>query len=297
MVEFRQIRYAIAVAKERSFTRAAARLNISQSAVSEQVKLLEERIGFALLTRTGSGVEVTERGRVFLHEAERVANDVMGLADVARHLRGVAVDKLSVGIISGLAPIILPRMFPKKGMPENVQLEVHTAPTRVIFNDLAKGRLDIGFAIEVEPDLVPAGLSVSRFFDVEIVLIAPPGHPLAAGKAPVKLARVANEPMIMSELSVGYGRVVMNMLSDLGIRPRIQAVVDNVETMKVMVQLGMGLALIPEGAADSEVELGLLESLRIAPAHQVTIYSYRPREGYNRHREALHAEILGSLGT
>lgn len=295
-MEFRQIRYAVAVAKERSFTKAAARLNISQSAVSEQVKLLEERVGFPLLTRTGSGVEMTERGRVFLHEAERVTNDLMSLADVARHLRGVVVDKISLGIISGLAPIILPRMFPNGGMRENLQIEIRTAPTRVIFNDLNKGRLDIGFAMEVEPDLVPSGLIVTRFFDVEMVLITPPGHPLGTSKAPLDIGLVVNEPMIMSELSVGYGPVVMDMLNDLGMRPRIQAVVDNVETMKVMVQLGMGLALIPDGAADNEARLGLLETVRVTPTRRITIDSYRPREGLTRHRENLHAEIMGSLG-
>ncbi len=65
-MEFRQIRYALSVLKERSFTKAATRLNISQSAVSEQVKLIEEEIGFALFRRTPRGVEVTERGRTFL---------------------------------------------------------------------------------------------------------------------------------------------------------------------------------------------------------------------------------------
>src|SRR2546429_4975728 len=70
-LEFRQIRYALSVAKERSFTKAAKRLNISQSAVSEQIKLLEQDIGFPLFRRTSGGIELTERGRTFIIEAER----------------------------------------------------------------------------------------------------------------------------------------------------------------------------------------------------------------------------------
>ena len=89
-MEFRQIRYALAVAKERSFTKAAGRLRISQSAVSEQVKLLEERVGFSLFRRTGRGIEPTERGRMFLYEAERVVTDLMNLSDVARGFRASA---------------------------------------------------------------------------------------------------------------------------------------------------------------------------------------------------------------
>ena len=76
-MDFRQLRYALAVSKERSFTQAAKRLNISQSAVSEQVKLLEEEIGFELFRRTSRGIESTERGRTFLYESERVVTRLL----------------------------------------------------------------------------------------------------------------------------------------------------------------------------------------------------------------------------
>jgi DNA-binding transcriptional LysR family regulator len=85
-LEFRQIRYAVSVAKERSFTKAAKRLNISQSAVSEQVKMLEEEAGFAIFRRTPRGIDLTERGRTFLYEAERIASVVLSLTDSARLL-------------------------------------------------------------------------------------------------------------------------------------------------------------------------------------------------------------------
>jgi DNA-binding transcriptional LysR family regulator len=295
-VEFRQIRYAIAVAREGSFTKAAERLNISQSAVSEQVKLLEERLGFDLLNRTGRGVEMTERGRVFLYEAERVAGDFMNLADVARHLREAAAEKVNIGIISGLAPILVPKLFPAGLVPDNVQLEIRTAPTRAIFDALHKGRLDFGFAIAVDPDLVPSGLSVRRLFEVDLVLITRPGQlpdQLPGGsRGPVDPRRLMEEPIIMSELSVGYGVAVMDMLSDLGVRPRIRAVVDNIETMKVMVQSGIGHAFVPAGAADTEVALGLLEVVPLAPPRRLTIETYRPRMGLSKQKEALYAGFV-----
>jgi DNA-binding transcriptional LysR family regulator len=82
-LDFRQLRYALSVYKERSFTKAAKRLNISQSAVSEQVKLLEEEIGFELFNRTSGGIESTDRGRTFLYESERVMGDLLSLSDSA----------------------------------------------------------------------------------------------------------------------------------------------------------------------------------------------------------------------
>jgi DNA-binding transcriptional LysR family regulator len=108
-MEIRQIRYALAVARERSFTGAAQRLHISQSSVSEQVALLEDEVGFKLFHRTGRGVETTERGRSFLAEADRVAREFVGLSDTARRLNGAAFETFTMGMGSGMAGLIVPR--------------------------------------------------------------------------------------------------------------------------------------------------------------------------------------------
>jgi DNA-binding transcriptional LysR family regulator len=203
-VEFRQIRYALSVAKERSFTKAAARLNISQSAVSEQVKLLEDEIGFPLFRRTGRGIELTERGRTFLYEAERVVGDVLSLSDTARRLRGVPADTLTLGMGSGMAPIFMPRLFRDDDTLHGLRLEIVTAPTKSIFNDLHEERIDIGIAIESDPDRVPAGLVFERLAEAEMTLIVPPRHRLAGTKRAVDLGQLGAEPIIMSELTVGH---------------------------------------------------------------------------------------------
>lgn len=291
-MELRQIRYVLAVAKEGSFTRAAQRLNVSQSAISEQVKLLEGRLGFPLLVRTGRGAEMTEKGRVFLHEAERIATDIMHLEEIGRNLRSVAVDKVNIGMISGLANVLVPRLFPDGDLPRNLQVEIRTAPTRAIFDELFKGRLDLGFAVAMDPDLIPSGLTARTLFDVDLVLISAPESAVARGGGPLDVTSIAEEPIIMSELSVGYGLAVMAMFGQLGISPRIQAVVDNIETIKVMVRSGIGHALVPAGAADQEARLGLIKILPIAPAYAITIECYRPRVGLSRHKELLYQRVI-----
>ncbi len=291
-MELRQIRYVLAVAKEGSFTRAAQRLNISQSAISEQVKLLEGWLGFPLLVRTGRGAEMTEKGRVFLHEAERIVTDIMHLEEVGRNLRSVAVDKVNIGMISGLANVLVPRLFLGGDLPGNMQVEIRTAPTRVIFNELFKGRLDLGFAVAMDPDLIPSGLTARTLFDVDLVLISAPDAAITETDEPLDIHGIADQPIIMSELSVGYGLAVMKMFGQLGISPRIQAVVDNIETIKVMVQSGIGHALVPAGAADHEAELGLIKVVPIAPAHAITIECYRPRVGLSRHKELLYERVI-----
>lgn len=286
-MDFRQLRYALSVYKERSFTKAARRLNISQSAVSEQVKLLEEEIGFELFSRTSGGVESTERGRTFLYESERVMGDLLSLSDTARRLRGSLSDTLTIGMGSGMAQIFIPRIFAdlKSALP-GVRLDILTAPTKNIFNELHEERIDAGIAIESDPDRLPAGLIFDRLVDVEMALITHPKHPLARSKQPVDIGRLLAEPFIMSELTVGYGQVVFSLFTDLGIRPNILAVVDNIETIKIIVQSGGGIAIVPRASAENEVTLGLLKALSIAPARNVVLSLFRRREPLARRKEA-----------
>ncbi len=99
-----------------------------------------------------------------------------------------------------------------------------------------------------------------------MALIAPPTHALARAKEPIDVGRLVAEPIIMSELTVGYGQVVTALFSDLGIRPNIVAVADNIETMKVMVQSGGGIAIVPRACAENETALGVLATLAIRAA-------------------------------
>ena len=286
-MDFRQLRYALSVYKERSFTNAAKRLNISQSAVSEQVKLLEQEIGFELFRRTSRGIESTDRGRTFLYESERVMGDLLSLSDTARRLRGSLTDTVTIGMGSGMAQIFIPRMFTdlKNNLP-GVRLEILTAPTKNIFNELHEERIDAGIAIESDRDRLPAGLVFDRLVDVEMILITHPQHALARSKQPVDIGRLAAEPIIMSELTVGYGQVVLSLFTDLGIKPNILAVVDNIETIKMIVQSEGGIAIVPRACAENEVTLGLLKALSIQPARNVAFSLFRRREPMSRRKEA-----------
>jgi DNA-binding transcriptional LysR family regulator len=295
-LEFRQIRYALSVAKERSFTKAARRLNISQSAVSEQIKLLEQDIGFPLFRRTSGGVELTERGRTFLYEAERVMGDVLSLSDTARRLRGALSDTLTIGMGSGMAQIFMPRLFRTLADTlRGVQLEIRTAPTKSIFDELHAERIDAGIAIESDPDRVPAGLVLDRLTEAEMALIVHPKHALARSKQPLDVGRLLAEPIIMSELTVGYGQVVLALFADLGIRPNILAIADNIETMKVIVQSGTGIAIVPRACADHEVALGALKMLSIAPTRSVAFSLFRRRQPMSRRKEAFLAAMRDAL--
>lgn len=295
-MEFRQIRYALAVAKERSFTKAAERLNISQSAVSEQVKLLEEEAGFPLFSRGPRGIDLTERGRTFLYEAERIVGDVLSLSDTARRLRGSTVDTFKIGMGSGMAQLFMRRLFDQlDGAMSEIRLEIVTAPTRTVFDDLHDERIDAGIALESDPDRVPAGLVFRRLCSIEMALMVPPKHRLARARQPVDLGSLVSEPIVMNELAVGYGAVVVSMFADLGIRPNILAIANNIDTMKAIVQTGKAIAIAPRVCADTEVALGVLKMIPITPSRSIALSLFRRREPMARRKEAFVTALQKAL--
>ena len=295
-MDIRKLRYARSVSKERSFTKAAKRLNISQSAVSEQIRLLEEEVGFELFTRTARGIEPTDRGRTFLYEAERVVGDLLSLTETARRLSGAVLDTLTIAMGSGMAQILMPRLFADlKGELPGVRLEIITAPTRNIFTELHEERIDAGLAIESDPERLPSGLVVDRLVEAEMALILPAKHPLGRSKQPVDIGRLLAEPFIMSELTVGYGHMVMSLFTDIGMRPNVLAVVDNIETIKIIVQSGGGIAIVPRACVANEVALGLLKAMSIASARNVAFSLFRRRQPLSRRKEAALQKVLEIL--
>jgi len=211
-------------------------------------------------------------------------------------LRGVPADALTLGMGSGMAPIFMPRLFGDADEAlQGFRLEIVTAPTKSIFNDLHEERIDVGNAIESDPDRVPAGLIFERLAQAEMVLIVPPRHKLATDKRPIDLGRLGAEPIIMSELTVGYGDVVMAMFADLGLRPNILAIADNIETMKVIVQSGTGIAIVPRACIEIEAKLGVLKALSLTPPRHVAFSLFRRRQPMSRRKEAFVTRLRQAL--
>ena len=295
-MDIRQIRYALAVAQERSFTGAAQRLHISQSSVSEQVALLEDEIGFRLFRRTGRGVETTEQGRSFLAEADRVALEFYGLSDTARRLNGVSVETFTLGMGSGMAGMVVPRglrhfaeIFP------NVRLGIVTAPTRQIYEQLHTEKLDAGIAIELPPDELPAGLLASPISTSEMVLIGPPHHALLQDENPIDLGLLIGEPLITNELSIGYGQIVTAMFADIGAHPNIRAVADNIDTLREMVAAGLGVAIIPKSALIVTGTPASVSVRPITPHRPIGFCLVRRRQAMSRNRESYFSFLSDAL--
>jgi DNA-binding transcriptional LysR family regulator len=255
----RQLRYALSVWRERSFSKAAEKLNVSQPSVSEQISDLEAELAFKLFRRTGRGVEVTHKGQAFLHRADQVVSGLLDLSDAARQLRGGPPVSFAIGFSSSILPTMVPRvMTALKPILSRVRIETITAPTRRILRFISEERLDAGIIIECDPKDMPHNVIAEPFGKVDIVLAVPPGHRIARINEAIDLADLVDEKFILHEPDIGFGERIRSALSDRGLRPNVRAIVDDAETLKLMVRDGIGVALLPSDCVIAELAAGEL---------------------------------------
>jgi DNA-binding transcriptional LysR family regulator len=277
-VNDRQLRYACAVWREHSFSKAGARLAVSQPSLSAQIRALEEELGFDLFYRGTRGVEPSVDGLAFLEAAEQVVIEMSGLKDYARELRGKAGPHLRIGISSGIAQAIVPRIIVGLKHLGRIYPEISTATSRRIQRLVHEHRLDIGILFENDITVSRYNLIVEHVASTDIIALAPPSHPLASQGDSISLAALAPQPLILCEPRLGYGRSIIAAFEQAGQQPNIVADCDNAESLKYMVLAGAGLGIVPRMAAESEIAAGIFKGVSFEPRQTVNVQLVRPTE-------------------
>jgi DNA-binding transcriptional LysR family regulator len=266
----RQLRYACGVWRERSFSRAAERLRVSQPSLSDQVRLLEEEVGFPIFYRGARGIEPSVNGQNFLERAEQVLETLARLEHLGRQLRGVEQKKFRVGFNTGIAARFLPGVTQVASeQATKFRLEVATSTNRRIQRLIFQEKLDAGFLLNADLENWSKKLRVVAEIESDIVFVVPPGHALA-GLAP-DLLQIAACPLIVSETELGSGRAVVKLFKDAGVEPHIVADCDNVQSVKDMVMSGLGVALMPRICVEQEAKSGALCVMKLEHAPMVFV--------------------------
>jgi DNA-binding transcriptional LysR family regulator len=259
-MDLRQLEILQAIAETGSFTACGRKLNVSQSAISRQILLLEEELGEPLFLRIGRQVRMTPAAESLVQLGQRVFQDVRdtvgAITDRTRELRGTL--RLSGGMTVCLYvfPPLLKQM--RRAHPHlDVRLTVAAAGRSV--QEIRGGRVDVGLLTlpVVEPDLV--AVPVLR---EELLLVTTPGHALAKRKKvfPKDLAGV---PFILFELASGTRRVIDHFFASENLEPTVLMDTENVEIIKAMVKTGQGVGIVPYQAIAREVKAGQLCCARI----------------------------------
>jgi len=247
MVQLRQLRYFTAVVEEASFSRAAARLHVSQPPLSVQLKALEGELGATLLVRDNRGARPTAAGRALYEEARAVLAQVERLRAVVADAGRGETGTLSIGFISladyGALPSAL-KAFRTRYPRVDVQLHEMTSDAQA--REIAAGRLDVGIALG---PLREAGLVFESLSREALVVALPSGHPLLrGGSSRIEPRQLAQESFIVPPraLAPGLHDLVWSICRAGGFSPRVTQEARQMQTVVSLVAGGMGVALVPE---------------------------------------------------
>ncbi|MBI3494127.1 MAG: LysR family transcriptional regulator [Acidobacteria bacterium] len=260
-MDLRQLEILQAIAETGSFTACGRKLNVSQSAISRQILLLEEELGEPLFLRVGRQVKMTSAAESLVQLGQRVFLDlkdtVGAITDRTRELRGTL--RLSGGMTVCLYvfPALLKhlrRVHPRL----DVRLTVATAGRSV--QEIRGGRVDAGLlTLPVEESDLVTAVPVLR---EELLLVTTRTHPLARRRK-VSPRDLAGQPFVLFEIGSATRKVIDHFFASENIEPTIVMDTENVEIIKAMVKTGMGIGIVPYQAVAREVRSGQLFCARI----------------------------------
>lgn len=263
-METRHLRYFVAVAEERHFGRAAARLHMAQPPLSQQIKQLEEQLGTALLTRTTRRVDLTPAGEMFLGRARTLLAELEQLAQDVRTVGEGASGVLRVGFTGTATYRLVPGIVEaaRRDMPGlqlNVQGEMLTPEME---EALVEGRLDVAV---LRPPVRSTAIELT-FLEQDRLSVALPENHRLAGREELELSDLTDEPFVCYPPTSAVSLIVQEACRRAGFMPRVVQVARETSTLLTFVDAGLGVALLPTTARLPSSQRVTFRPLRDAPA-------------------------------
>ena len=263
-----QLRILKAVAAEKSFTKAAETLFISQPSLSKQIKILENRLGIILLNRENNKLSLTESGKVFLHYSERILalceESCRALNDVKNGDRG----NLTVGASQTIGTYLMPRvlaLFAQHYPQINIKVQVDS--TRIIAKKVLNHEIDIAVVGGDVPEELKKNLEIENFVEDELILIIPKSHPFALKKQKkINKDDLYHLNFITLNSTSTIRKFIDNILMQNNIETKqfnIVMQLNSIEGIKTAVSLGLGAAFVSSSAIEKEIELKTVEIINI----------------------------------
>jgi len=249
------------VVETRSFSVAASQNFVTQSAVSQQIRTLEERYGRRLLERTRGNVQLTPAGEVLYQVSKEI---VQRYQDMEARLQVIAqrvAGTVRVATVHSIGLYELSAQIKRylKAYPE-VHLHLEYSRSSKIYEDALRGQIDIG--VVAYPSRRPQ-ITVLPFREDRLALACPPGHPLARHRQ-VSIRKLQGEQLVGYERDIPTRRETDRMLRRYGVEVRYVMELDNVETMKRVIEIGAGIAILPEPAVRPEVKARSLAAVQLS---------------------------------
>ena len=250
-----ELRYIVAVARERHFGRAAEACFISQPTLSVAVKKLEEELGLSLFERRKGEVSITPIGERIVAQAQRVLEEVSGIRQIARQGQDQLDGPLRLGAIYTIGPYLLPHLIPELAVrAPRMPLVIEENYTATLVDKLKQGELDV---ILISLPFDEPGIQTRPLYHEPFVLLLPSSHPLNQ-KSGVAIADLVGEDVLL--LGAGHCfrdqvlRVCPHCLPRAATESSPAQTLDggSLETIRYMVASGLGVTILPCSAAGAD---------------------------------------------
>jgi DNA-binding transcriptional LysR family regulator len=260
-MELWQLRTFRVIAETLNFTKAAETLNLTQSAVSHQIKALETELGEPLFIRAKRGVILTAAGKTALGYAARILDEAEEMKEKVAGREKSLVGRVRVAAATQALVFLFSSLF-ESFMEENAGIELlfrTTVSTEQTVTDILNGTADVGFASM--PTYSPT-LSVVELFNDQLVLVTGNKHKLA-GEKKVKLKDLEKEKWIIFERGSSIRRATDQFFKKANLEPEKSLESNDTYFVKMMIERGVGVSLLPAWAVSEEVKNGKLKRVNI----------------------------------
>jgi DNA-binding transcriptional LysR family regulator len=247
-MDLRQLRYLVALADERHFTRAAAREHVAQPALSQQIKRLEEELGVTLVERTTRQVTITHAGRLLVARARRILVEIEAAAAELSALKGMESGRVNVGTMHTMGPIdvSLPLAVFHERHP-GIELAVREQSSEELAEMLRDDTLDLAF-LSVTERVESHGLGLHQLFSEELVAVLPKDHRYAERRQ-LRMTELRDEEFISFREGARLRELLMAAGRHADFQPRIKLESNESARIKRLVARGMGVAILPRSDA------------------------------------------------
>jgi len=263
-----QLRSLKAVASEKSFTRAAEILFVSQPSLSKQLKLLENNLGILLINRDKNKISLTESGKLFLKYSERILALCEESCRAIKDLQNGDRGKLTVGASQTIGTYLMPRVLAlfAQNYPQ-INLKVQVDSTRQITKSVVNRDIDIAVVGGYVPESLKKNLEIESFVEDELALIIPKSHPFA-----IKNKKVINKDDLyhLNFITLNSNSTIRKFIDNILIQNNIETKqfniimqLNSIEAIKTAVSLGLGAAFVSSSAIEKEIELKTIEIVNI----------------------------------
>lgn len=288
-MELRHLRYFLAIADARSFTRAAEQLHVTQPTLSHQIKQLERMVGTVLFERSTKDVELTAAGQLFKPYCERIIKEIESSAIAISELEGLMRGTLRMAVFHSFSHSMLPPIMSKFALRyPGVHVTARLVPRLDMERDLVNAELDMAVAyITDDNDQIVA----DRLFDEELVLVVGSRHSLAGRKA-IKMRELAKLPLVLLTPEFGARQFVDRFFAGAGLRPHVVLEMNAIEPILATTR-DSGLAtVLAQGAIVENNGLSIVRLVDPAPKRTVGILWRR-----NGHRSAAAQRMAEMIKT